>query len=269
MTFAAPTAFPRLLGPTGSSGSARVGAAVGGRPTLSRRTILALITVTSMGSNLTKKLTRKSSSPTDPRSSSRHHRFHLANGVPVRRARRVRRTQRGCEASSASAVPGITTRNVAPELRSARLFGRVPPISARQPWVNGSSSSSSMASPGQLNHVVCGRLQAQTRTRRCRDYQRSLTIGGGNEPNNRDLPQWRDDKVGNRDNIQDRLVIANSVAPDFQTAQDIVSLRNADRISDARISDNNLAVGTLDLMDPSPGRTGTPEEEGCRKSQRT
>jgi hypothetical protein len=95
-----------------------------------------------------------------------------------------------------------------------------------------------------------------------------------NEPNNRTMwPQWRDDKVGNRDNIKDRLVIANSVAQMFQTAQEIVSLRNAEPgVADAQHPTTIKLAGpaALDLRDPWPDEPGdTQAKKDSRKRQRT
>lgn len=99
----------------------------------------------------------------------------------------------------------------------------------------------------------------------CRDYQRFADyLEVVNEPNLTLWPQWRDDKPGDRDNVKNRLVIANNVARMFKTAQDIVSRRNAEPDTQDAAHPTTIRLtgpGTADLPDPQPVEPLRPEDE--------
>lgn len=85
-----------------------------------------------------------------------------------------------------------------------------------------------------------------------------------NEPNLTMWPQWKDDKVGNRDNIRGRLLIANNVARMFMTAQEIVSRRNAEpNVLDGQRPTTVKLVGpsASDVRDPMPNAPDDPQDK--------
>lgn len=85
-----------------------------------------------------------------------------------------------------------------------------------------------------------------------------------NEPNLTMWPQWKDDKVGNRDHVRGRLVIANNVARMFKTAQEIVSRRNAEPdVLDGQHPTTVKLAGpsTSDVRDPMPNAPEDPQDK--------
>lgn len=137
-------------------------------------------------------------------------------------------------------------------------FGRVPAdLGVDSPW-------------GKWINFLVRRYGYSAETELSQHYVDYLEVV--NEPNLTMWPQWRDDRVGNRDNIKDRLLIANNVAQMFRTAQEIVSRRNGEPgvINSQHSTTIKLAgPATSDLRDPKTDAPGDPlEKKDKRKSIR-
>jgi hypothetical protein len=135
-------------------------------------------------------------------------------------------------------------------------FGRVPAdLDVDSPW-------------GRWIDFLVRRYGYSAETRDARRYVDYLEVV--NEPNLTMWPQWRDDRVGNRDDIRGRLVIANNVALMFKTAQEIVARRNGEaNVLDAEHATTVKLAGPAasDVLDPKPAAPGDSAERKEKKKR--